>query len=140
MAKKLGRQLKVQIPGGSATPAPPLGPTLGQAGINISDFVNKFNDATQDRRGEIVPAVINVYEDKSFDFVLKKAPASDMLKKASGIKKGSGKNAVSRAGTVTKAQVREIAENKMEDLNANDIEAAMKIIEGSARSMGIEVK
>lgn len=140
MAKKLEKQLKVQIQGGSATPAPPVGPILGQAGINIGEFVKQFNDATAGRKGELVPATVNVYEDKSFDFTLKEAPASDMLKKAAGIKKGSGKNSVSRAGTVTKAQIKEIAEKKMDDLNANDVEAAMKIIEGSARSMGIEVK
>lgn len=140
MAKKVEKQLKLQIPAGEATPAPPIGPALGAAGINIGEFVNQFNEASQEMKGNIVPVVITVYEDRSFDFQLKTPPASGLLLKAAGKEKGSGKNLVSKAGSVTKDQVREIAEEKMADLNANDTEAAMKIVEGTARSMGIEVK
>ena len=140
MAKKVERKLKLQIQGGKATPAPPIGPALGQAGINIGDFVNRFNEATSDMVGNIVPVEILIYEDRSFDFVLRTPLASQLLLKAIGKPKGSGKNLVSKAGTVTKAQVKEIAEIKMPDLNANDIDAAMRIIEGTARSMGIEVQ
>ena len=140
MAKKVEKLIKLQVPAGKANPAPPLGPTLGQAGINIGDFVNRFNDQTKENMGDIVSVEISVFDDRSFDFILKSSPASSLLKKAAGIEKGSGKNVVKKAGTVTKAQVKEIAEKKMEDLNANDIEAGMKIIEGTARSMGIEVK
>jgi large subunit ribosomal protein L11 len=138
--KKVEKVVKVQVEAGKATPAPPLGPTLGQAGINIGDFVNQFNEKTREMMGDIIPVVITVYEDRSFDFILKTPPASRLLLKALGKPKGSGKNLVSKAGTVTKAQVREIAEKKMVDLNANDLESADKIIEGTARSMGIEVK
>lgn len=140
MAKEIVKQIKVQADGGKATPAPPLGPVLGQAGINIGEFVNQFNERTRERMGETVPVVINVYDDRSFDFVTKTSPASRLILKAIGKPKGSGKNKVSKVGTITKAQVREIAETKMEDLSANDIDAAMKIIEGTARSMGVEVK
>lgn len=140
VAKQLVKQIKVQATGGKATPAPPLGPVLGQAGINIGEFVNQFNEQTRDRMGEVVPCVINVYDDRSFDFITKTAPASRLILKAIGKDKGSGKNLVSKAGDLTKAQVREIAEAKMEDLSANDIEAAMKIIEGTARSMGVHIK
>ena len=140
MAKKLEKQIKVQAIGGKATPAPPLGPILGQAGINIGEFVNQFNEQTRDRMDEVVPVVINVYEDRSFDFVLKTTPASRLILKAIGKEKGSGKNLVSKAGTITKAQIREIAEEKMQDLNTTDIEAAMRTIEGTCRSMGVEVK
>lgn len=140
MAKQVVKKLKVTAMGGAATPAPPLGPTLGQAGINIGEFVTQFNAATQDKKGQLIPALISIYDDRSFDFVLKTPPASSLIIKAAGVKKGSGKNKVSKAGTITKDQVKEIAETKMPDLNANDIDAAMKIIEGSARSMGIEVK
>lgn len=140
MAKKIERKLKLQIPAGKANPAPPLGPALGQAGINIGEFVNQFNSQTMDQMGDIVSVEISVFDDRSFEFVLKSPPASALLKKAAGIKKASGKNLVKKAGSVTKAQVKEIAERKMEDLNANDIDAAMKIIEGTARSSGIEVK
>ncbi len=139
MAKKLVKQIKVQAQGGKATPAPPLGPVLGQAGINIGEFVNQFNEQTRDRMGEIVPTVISVYDDRSFDFVTKVAPASRLILKALGKPKGSGKNLVSKAGDLTKAQVREIAETKMPDLNAASVEAAMKIIEGTARSMGVHI-
>ncbi len=140
MAKKVIKQVKLQIPAGKATPAPPVGPALGQAGINIGDFVNKFNEATREKMGSIVPVVISVYEDRSYDFIMKTSPASGLILKKLGKDKGSGKNLVSRVGTLTKDQVREIAEEKMSDLNANTVEAAMKIIEGTARSMGVEVK
>ncbi len=140
MAKKLLTQIKLQIPGGAATPAPPIGPALGQHGLPIGDFVNMFNGSTQDRRGEIVPVIINVYEDRSFDFVTKTAPASDMLKKAAKIKKGSGNPLTTKVGSITKAQLQEIAEKKMPDLNTDDVEQAMKIIAGTAKQMGLEIK
>jgi len=139
MAKKLLKQIKVQAVGGKATPAPPLGPVLGQAGINIGEFVNQFNDQTRERMGEVVPTIIRVYDDRSFDFVCKTSPASRMILKAVGKEKGSPKPSVAKAGEITQAQVREIAEYKMVDLNANDIDQAMKIIAGTARSMGIDV-
>ena len=138
--KKVEKRLKLQIPAGKTTPAPPVGPALGQAGINIGEFVTKFNDATRDMGGDIIPVVISVYEDRSFDFVLKTPPASRLLLKALGKDKGSGKNLVSKVGTINKEQLREIAEKKMPDLNAHDTDAAMKIVAGTARSMGIEVK
>jgi len=134
------KKIKVQIPAGKANPAPPLGPALGQAGVNIGEFVNQFNEKTREMGNDIIPVEISVYEDRSFSFVLKTPPASSLLMKAAGVQKGSGKNLTSKAGSVTKAQVREIAEKKMPDLNANDVDAAAKIIEGTARSMGIEVK
>lgn len=140
MAKKITKKLKLQIPAGKATPAPPIGPALGQAGVNIGEFVKQFNDKTAKMMGDIVPVVISVYEDRTFTMEFKTPPATSLILKAMGIEKGSGKNKVSKAGTISKAQVREIAEKKMPDLNAQDIEAAMKIIEGSARSMGVEVK
>lgn len=140
MAKKIIKKVKVIAPAGKATPAPPLGPTLGQAGVNIGDFTKKFNDATKTMIGDMIPVVITVYEDRTYDFVLKTPPASSLILKAIGIEKGSGKHAVKRAGTITKAQVRAIAERKMPDLNASTIEAAIKIIEGSCRSMGVDVK
>ncbi len=140
MAKKIIKKVKVIAPAGKATPAPPLGPTLGQAGVNIGDFTKKFNDATKTMIGDMIPVVITVYDDRSYDFVLKTPPASSLILKAVGIEKGSGKHAVKRAGTITKAQVRAIAERKLPDLNASDIDAAMKIIEGSCRSMGVDVK
>lgn len=140
MAKKLVKQIKVQAPGGKATPAPPLGPVLGQAGINIGEFVNQFNEQTRDQMGEIVPAVISVYDDRSFTFILKTSPASRLILKAIGKEKGSGKAPSAKVGTLTQAQLREIAEKKMSDLNAASIEAAMKTIAGTARSMGVEVK
>lgn len=139
MAKKILKTLKLQAPAGAATPAPPLGPILGQAGVNIGDFVQKFNAATQEMRGDIVSVLVTVFEDRSYDFVLKSPPASSLLTKAAGISKGSG-NPTKKVGSITKAQLREIAERKMPDLNAHDIDAAMKIVEGSARSMGIDVK
>jgi len=140
MAKKITKKIKLQIPAGKATPAPPLGPALGQAGVNIGQFVTEFNAKTNTMVGDIVPVEISVYEDRTFSFVMKTPPASSLILKAAGIEKGSGKNLVTKAGKITKAQAREIAEKKMVDLNANDLDAATKIIEGSARSMGIEVK
>lgn len=139
MAKKLAKQIKVQAVGGKATPAPPLGPVLGQAGINIGEFVNQFNEQTRERMGEIVPTIINVYDDRSFDFVVKVSPMSRLILKKLGKDKGSSRNLTAKAGTITRAQVREVAEQKMPDLNAASIEAAMKIVEGSCYSMGITV-
>ncbi|HVS79938.1 MAG TPA: 50S ribosomal protein L11, partial [Candidatus Paceibacterota bacterium] len=133
MAKKIIKTLKLQAMGGAATPAPPLGPTLGQAGINIGEFVTKFNEATKEMRGEVVPAVVSVYEDRTFSFVLKTPPASQLILKAIGKDKGSGKAPSVKIGTITKDQIRQIAEKKMPDLNANDVEAAMNIIAGTAR-------
>jgi large subunit ribosomal protein L11 len=139
MAKELIKKVKLQVPAGKATPAPPLGPTLGQAGVNIGDFVNKFNAATKDMAGATVRVILSVYKDRSYDFVVKGPPMAELIKKTAGVEKGSGKNLTSKAGKLTKAQVKEIAEKKMADLTANDIPAAMKIVEGQARSMGIEV-
>ena len=138
--KKVTKKLKLILPGGKATPAPPAGPILGQAGVNIGEFVKQFNDATKTMMGDTVPVDVSVYEDRTFSFVVKKPLATSLILKALGKEKGSGKNAVSKVGTLTKTQLREIAEKKMSDLNANDIEAAMKIIAGSARSMGVDVK
>lgn len=140
MAKKLVTQIKLQITGGAANPAPPIGPALGQHGLNIQDFCAKFNAATQDKKGEVVPVVINVYEDRTFDFITKVAPASELIKKAAGIKKGAANPLKDKMGKITKAQLKEIAEKKMADLNANDIDAAMKIIAGTARQMGVQVE
>lgn len=139
MAKAIKTVIKLQIPAGKANPAPPVGPALGQHGLNIQDFCGKFNEASKDRMGDIVPAEITVYEDRTFTFVLKTSPASDLLKKAAGIEKAAANPLKDKAGQVTMAQVREIAEKKMVDLNANDVDAAAKIIAGSARSMGIKV-
>lgn len=140
MAKTIIKKLKLQIDAGKANPAPPVGPALGQAGINIGDFVNKFNEATRDKMGSVIPVEITVYEDRSYDFVCKTPPASNLILKAIGKEKGSGKNIASKAGTLSKADLRKIAEEKLPDLNANDVDAAMNIIAGSARSMGVEVK
>ncbi len=140
MAKEVTTIIKLQIPAGQANPAPPVGPALGQHGLNIQEFCTKFNDATADKRGNIIPVEISVYEDRTFDFKLKTPPASDLLKKAAGIKKGSGNPLKEKIGKVTQAQVKEIAEIKMPDLNAADIEGAMKIIEGTARQMGLTVE
>ena len=140
MAKKITKKLKLQIPAGKANPAPPVGPALGQAGINIGEFVKRFNDATKTMVGDIVPVEISVFEDRTFDFILKTPPASNLILKAIGQEKGSGKPNTVKIGVISKAKIREIAEKKMVDLNATDIEAAMKIIEGSARSMGVDVK
>ena len=140
MAKKIKTIVKLQIEGGKATPAPPVGTALGPQGINIGDFVRQFNDATKDKLGEVVPVELTIFEDRSFSFILKTSPAAFLLRKAAGIEKGSGEPNKAKVGKVTKAQVRQIAETKLVDLNANDVEAAMKIVEGTARSMGIEVK
>lgn len=140
MAKKIERTLKLQIPAGKANPAPPVGPALGQVGVNIGEFVNQFNEATKEMMGDIIPVIINVYDDRSFDFILKKPPASRLLLKALGKPKGSGKNLVSKAGSITDAQLAEVAEAKMDDLNTNDLEQAKRVIAGTARSMGIEIK
>ena len=139
MAKNITKRIKLEAMGGMATPAPPLGPALGQAGINISDFVQKFNAATTEQRGEKLGVKITVYDDRSYDFRVTTPPVTSLLLKAAGIAKGSPKPRTTKAGKVTKAQIREIAERKMPDLNANDIDAAMKIVEGSARSAGIDV-
>lgn len=140
MPKTLVTQIKLQIMGGAASPAPPVGPAIGQHGLNIQDFVNQFNSATDNRKGEVVPVVINVYDDRSFDFITKQPPASALIMKAAGIKKGSGNPLTTKIGSITDAQLAEIAEKKMPDLNANDIEQAKKIIAGSARQMGVEIK
>lgn len=139
MAKALKTIIKLQIPAGQANPAPPIGPALGQHGLNIQDFCTRFNDKTKDKMGDVLPVVISVYEDNSFDFVLKTPPAAELLKKAAKIKKGASNQLTDKVGTVTKAQVREIAQTKMPDLNARDLNAAMKIIEGTARQMGIKI-
>lgn len=140
MAKKVVKKLKLQIAGGKATPAPPVGTALGPAGINIGEFVTKFNEATRQMMGDVVPVEISVYEDRTYDFVLKTSPAANLLLKALGKDKGSGKPNTSKIGSVTQVQLREIAEKKMADLNAASVEAAMRIIAGTARSMGIDVK
>lgn len=132
--------IKLQIPAGKANPAPPVGPALGQHGLNIQDFCTKFNEATKDKAGDIIPVEITVYEDRTFDFKLKTPPAAELLKKAAGIEKASGVPHKEKVGKVSKKQIQEIAEKKMVDLNANDIESAIKIIEGTARNMGIEVE
>lgn len=140
MAKKVSGFIKLQIPGGQANPAPPVGPALGAQQVNIMDFCQKFNAATQDKMGTIIPVEITVYEDRTFDFILKTPPAAVLLKQACGIESGSGAPNREKVAKVTRQQVREIAELKMPDLNANDIDAAMKIIEGTARSMGVTVE
>jgi large subunit ribosomal protein L11 len=138
--KKLVKTFTLQLPAGQATPAPPVGPALGQHGVNIMEFVKRYNAETESQRGDIVPAQISVYEDRSFTFILKTPPAARLLVKAAGAQKGSGVPQRDKVGSITKAQLREIAEKKMSDLNANDIEQAEKIIAGTARSMGITIK
>jgi large subunit ribosomal protein L11 len=140
VAKEIKTQVKLQIQAGRANPAPPVGPALGQAGVNIQEFCLKFNDATKDKMGSIIPVVITVYTDRSFTFVTKTPPASDLLRKAAGVPKGAGNSLLEKVGSITRDQLREIAETKMPDLNANDVEAAMKIIAGSARNMGIVIE
>ena len=137
--KKIKAIVKLQVPAAKATPAPPVGPALAQHGVNIAEFCQKFNEATKNQEGFTIPVEITVYEDRTYDFKLKSPPASELLKKAAGIEKGSGEPQKTKVGKITKAQLREIAERKMADLNAENIEAAMKIIEGTARNMGIEI-
>ena len=139
MAKKITKMVKLQVPAGKATPAPPVGPALGQAGVNIMSFVKDFNDRTAKQAGLIIPVEITVYEDRSFTFICKTPPAAVLLKKAAGLEIASGEPNKNKVGKVTRAQVKEIAETKMPDLNANTVEAAMRLVEGTARSMGIEV-
>lgn len=140
MAKQIAKQIKLQIPAGKATPAPPVGTVLGPAGINLQEFCTKYNDATRDKMGDIIPVVINVYEDRTFDFVLKTPPAAELIKKAAGIKKGAVKGANETVGTLTSTQLKEIAETKLPDLNAYTVEDAMKIVEGTARNMGVKIE
>ena len=139
MAKEIIRNIKLQLPAGKANPAPPVGPALGQHGVNIMEFCKSFNAKTQGQEGTIIPVLINVYSDRSFDFILKTPPASELLKKAAGIVKGSGTPNKDKVGKLTSAQVRDIAKTKMADLNCHDIDAAYNIIAGTARSMGIEI-
>jgi large subunit ribosomal protein L11 len=139
MPKKIKAIVKLQIPAGQATPAPPVGPALAQHGLNISEFCQKFNEQTRDKQGFKIPVEITVYEDRSYEFALKQPPASELLKKAAGIEKGSGQPNKVKVAKISRAELRKIAEQKMEDLNASDIEKAMKIIEGTAKNMGIEV-
>ena len=140
MAKKVSKVIKLQIPAGRANPSPPVGTVLGPAGVNLMDFCNKYNEATKDKMGDIIPVEITVYEDKSFTFILKTPPVSELLKKAANITKGSTKGKKEIVGKVSKDDIKKIAEIKLEDLNAYDIESAMKSVEGSALNMGIEVK
>lgn len=140
MAKKVKTVVKINLKAAEATPAPPVGTALGQHGVAIMEFVKQYNDRTKDMKGQVSPAVITIYEDRTFDFVIKKAPVADMIKKVLGIEKGAGKMPQETAGTLTKAQVKQIAEDKMDDLNTKDVEAAMKIVEGTARSMGVTVE
>lgn len=139
MAKPIKTIIKLQIPAGAATPAPPIGPALGQHGLNIGEFVSKFNEATRAMTGTIIPAEITVYEDRTFDFKLKSPPASDLLRKAAGVEKGAAAPNKKKVGKITEEQLREIALKKMEDLNAEDVDAAMRIIAGTARNMGIDI-
>ncbi len=140
MAKKLITQIKLQIPGGAANPAPPVGPALGQHGVNIQAFCKEFNEKTQDKKGEVVPIVISVFEDRTFSFIMKVAPASELIKKAAGIKSGAHNALKEKVGKISKAKLREIAEKKMPDMNCHTIEAAMKTLEGTARQMGVTVE
>ena len=138
MAKAIAKKIKLQIPAGKATPAPPVGTVLGPAGINLQEFCTKFNDATRDKGGDVLPVEISIYEDRTFDFVLKTPPAAFLLKKVAKVKSGASKGET--VATITKAQLREVAETKLPDLNAYDVEEAMKIVEGTARNMGIKVE
>lgn len=139
MAKEVVKKVKLQIAAGKATPAPPVGTVLGPAGINLQEFCTKYNDATRDKMGDILPVEISIYDDRTFDFVIKTPPAPFLIKKAAGIQKGSTKGSKEVVGKITKAQVKEIAETKLPDLNAYTVEEAMKIVEGTARNMGIEI-
>ena len=138
MAKAITKKIKLQIPAGKATPAPPVGTVLGPAGINLQEFCTKFNDATRDKMGDVLPVEISIYDDRTFDFVLKTPPAAFLLKKVAKIKSGAAKG--EKVATITEAQLREVAETKLPDLNAYDVEHAMKIVEGTARNMGIEIQ
>ena len=138
MAKEVVKKIKLQIPAGKATPAPPVGTVLGPAGVNLQEFCTKYNDATRDKMGDILPVEISIYEDRTFTFVIKTPPAAFLLKKAAGIKSGAAKG--EKVGSISEAQLREIAETKLPDLNAYDVEAAMKIVEGTARNMGIKIE
>lgn len=140
MAKKLLAQIKLQIKGGAANPAPPVGPALGQHGVNIQQFCKEFNDKTQDKKGEVVPVIISVYADRSFDFIMKIAPMAELIKKAINLPKGSGKPLQEKVGKITKAQIKAIAEKKMPDLNAKDLAGAMKMVEGTAKSLGVTIE
>jgi large subunit ribosomal protein L11 len=140
MAKKVKAVITLQLPAGKATPAPPVGPALGQHGINMMAFLKEYNERTASQSGMVIPALITIFEDRSFSFVTKTPPAADLIKKAANIDKGSGNPGRVTAGTIARAKVREIAEIKMKDLNANDIEAAMRMVEGAARSMGVAVQ
>jgi large subunit ribosomal protein L11 len=140
MAKKITKLIKLQIPAGKATPAPPVGTALGPAGINIGDFVNKFNEKTRDRMGDVLPVIITVYDDRSYDFITKQPPMSNLIKKELGIESGSSKNNEVKVGKLTKQQMKNVAEKKLVDLNTPDINQAMRIVAGSARSMGVEVE
>ncbi len=140
MTKKIAKMIKLQIPAGKATPAPPVGTVLGPAGINLQEFCTKYNDATRDKMGDILPVEISVYEDRSFDFVIKTPPAAFLIKKYAKINKGASKGSSETVATLTKDQLREIAETKLPDLNAYDVEGAMKIVEGTARNMGVKVE
>ena len=140
MAKKIAKMIKLQIPAGKATPAPPVGTVLGPAGINLQEFCTKYNDATRDKMGDILPVEISVYEDRSFDFVIKTPPVAFLIKKYAKINKGASKGSSETVATLTKDQLREIAETKLPDLNAYDVEGAMKIVEGTARNMGVKIE
>ncbi len=138
--KKIKAIVKIQLPAGKATPAPPVGPALAQHGVNIGEFCSKFNDKSRDQEGFIIPAEVTIYEDRSYDLVLKQPPAAELLKKAIGLEKGSGQPNKKKVGKISQAKIKEVAEKKMSDLNCDDIEAAMKIIEGTAKNMGIEIE
>lgn len=140
MAKEVTKKITLQIPAGKATPAPPVGTVLGPAGVNLQEFCTKYNDATRDKMGDVIPVVITVYEDRTFDFVLKTPPAAELIKKAAGVKSGSKNGKKETAGSITRTQLKEIAETKLPDLNAYDVDSAMKIVEGTALNMGIEIK
>jgi large subunit ribosomal protein L11 len=140
MAKKVLALIKLQIVGGAANPAPPVGPALGQHGVNIAGFCKEFNDKTKDKKGEVVPVIISVYSDRSFSFIMKTPPVPELIKQAAGIKKGSGKPLQEKVGKITKAQVKQIAEKKMPDLNCSKLESAMRMVEGTARQMGVTIE
>lgn len=140
MAKKVKTVVKINLKAAEATPAPPVGTALGQHGVAIMDFVKAYNDKTKDMRGQVVPAVITIYEDRTFDFIIKKAPVADMIKKVLGLEKGSGKTPRETAGVLTRDQAKKIAEEKMDDLNTTDIEAAIRTVEGTAKSMGVRIE